>query len=59
MGASARKGTKVHFLPDKSIFTVTEYNYDTLANRLRQLAFLNKGIEITLDRRAHDRCEDG
>jgi DNA gyrase subunit B len=48
MGASARKGTKVHFLPDKSIFSVTEYNFDTLANRLRQLAFLNKGIEITL-----------
>ncbi len=48
MGASQRKGTKVHFLPDKSIFTVHEFNYDTLANRLRQLAFLNKGIEIQL-----------
>jgi DNA gyrase subunit B len=48
MGASARRGTKVHFLPDKSIFSVHEYNYDTLANRLRQLAFLNKGIEIVL-----------
>jgi DNA gyrase subunit B len=48
MGPSKRKGTKIHFLPDKSIFTVTEYNFDTLANRLRQLAFLNKGIEITL-----------
>ena len=48
MGASVRKGTKVHFLPDRSIFTVHEYNYDTLANRLRQLAFLNKGIGITL-----------
>jgi DNA gyrase subunit B len=48
MGASARRGTKVHFLPDKTIFSVTEFSYDTLANRLRQLAFLNKGIEITL-----------
>ncbi len=48
MGPSTRKGTKVHFLPDKSIFTVEEFNYDTLANRLRQLAFLNKGLEITL-----------
>ncbi|HWZ52771.1 MAG TPA: DNA topoisomerase (ATP-hydrolyzing) subunit B [Granulicella sp.] len=48
MGASTRRGTKVHFLPDKSIFSVTEFSYDTLANRLRQLAFLNKGIEITL-----------
>ena len=55
MGASTRKGTKVHFLPDPTIFSVHEYNYDTLANRLRQLAFLNKGIEITLtDERASD-----
>jgi len=48
MGPTKRRGTKVHFLPDRSIFTVAEYNFDTLANRLRQLAFLNKGIEITL-----------
>ncbi len=55
MGPSKRRGTKVHFLPDRSIFTVTEYNYDTLQNRLRQLAFLNKGIEITLtDERVAD-----
>ena len=55
MGPSTRKGTKVHFLPDKTIFSVTEYNFDTLQNRLRQLAFLNKGIEITLtDERTTD-----
>ena len=48
MGVSKRRGTKVHFLPDKSIFTVTEFNYDTLAQRLRELAFLNKGLQITL-----------
>ncbi|WP_255484392.1 DNA topoisomerase (ATP-hydrolyzing) subunit B [Granulicella sp. 5B5] len=55
LGATKRRGTQVHFLPDKTIFTVTEYNFDTLANRLRQLAFLNKGIEITLtDERALD-----
>ena len=47
-GTSRRRGTRVHFLPDKSIFTVTEYNYDTLAQRLRELAFLNKGLSITL-----------
>jgi DNA gyrase subunit B len=44
----AKTGTKVHFVPDKTIFTVTEYNYDTLAQRLRELAFLNKGLLITL-----------
>jgi len=54
-GTSKRRGTKVHFLPDKSIFTTTEYNYDTLAQRLRELAFLNKGLEITLtDERTAD-----
>jgi DNA gyrase subunit B len=51
----AKTGTKVHFLPDKSIFTQTEYNYDTLAQRLRELAFLNKGLVITLtDERTTD-----
>jgi DNA gyrase subunit B len=54
-GAAKRRGTKVHFLPDRSIFTATEYNYDTLAQRLRELAFLNKGLSITLtDERATD-----
>src|ERR1700684_3885006 len=43
-----KRGTKVHFVPDKSILTVTEYNFDTLAQRLRELAFLNKGLLITL-----------
>src|SRR5712671_4285855 len=46
--AKTKTGTKVRFLPDKSIFTVTEYNFDTLAQRLRELAFLNKGLLITL-----------
>ncbi|GAC1436779.1 MAG: hypothetical protein NVS1B11_20750 [Terriglobales bacterium] len=54
-GATKKRGTKVHFLPDKSIFTVTEYNFDTLAQRLRELAFLNKGLLITLtDERTTD-----
>src|SRR6202012_890175 len=52
---SKKRGTKVHFLPDKTIFAATEYNYDTLAQRLRELAFLNKGLEITLtDERTAD-----
>ncbi|MGC2197553.1 MAG: DNA topoisomerase (ATP-hydrolyzing) subunit B [Terriglobales bacterium] len=53
--AKIKTGTKVRFLPDKSIFTATEYNYDTLAQRLRELAFLNKGLLITLtDERTTD-----
>jgi DNA gyrase subunit B len=54
-GTSKRRGTKIHFLPDKTIFTTTEFNYDTLAQRLREMAFLNKGLEITLtDERTAD-----
>jgi DNA gyrase subunit B len=54
-GTSKRRGTKIHFLPDKTIFSTTEYNYDTLAQRLREMAFLNKGLEITLtDERTAD-----
>src|ERR1700756_733356 len=53
--AKVKTGTKVHFLPDPTIFTALEYNYDTLAQRLRELAFLNKGLIITLtDERATD-----
>jgi DNA gyrase subunit B len=54
-GTTKKRGTKIHFVPDASIFTVTEYNYDTLAQRLRELAFLNKGLLITLtDERTTD-----
>src|SRR6202047_2888991 len=54
-GTTKKRGTKIHFLPDRGIFTVTEYNYDTLAQRLRELAFLNGGLEISLtDERTTD-----
>ncbi|MCS6975208.1 MAG: DNA topoisomerase (ATP-hydrolyzing) subunit B [Cyclobacteriaceae bacterium] len=48
VGDSDKRGTTVHFLPDKTIFTVTEFNYETVATRLRELAFLNPGIKLTL-----------
>jgi DNA gyrase subunit B len=47
-GTTKKRGTRIQFLPDKEIFTTTEYNFDTLAQRLRELAFLNKGLQITL-----------
>ncbi|MDR1336175.1 MAG: DNA topoisomerase (ATP-hydrolyzing) subunit B [Tannerella sp.] len=51
-GTSDRTGTTILFKPDTAIFTVTEYKYDILANRLRELAFLNAGIRLSLtDRR--------
>ena len=47
-GESDNTGTSITFLPDNKIFTVTIYDYNTLANRLRDLAFLNAGITLTL-----------
>ncbi|HOO70563.1 MAG TPA: DNA topoisomerase (ATP-hydrolyzing) subunit B [Spirochaetota bacterium] len=47
-GNSQKTGTRVQFWPDDKIFETTEYNFDTLSKRLRELAFLNAGIKITL-----------
>ncbi len=58
IGESQKTGTEVTFIPDDTIFAVTTYDYDILASRLRELAFLNKGITLTLtDERYPD--EDG
>jgi len=48
VGNTTDRGTIVTFKPDLSIFTVGEYNYTTLSNRMRELSYLNKGINITL-----------
>jgi DNA gyrase subunit B len=58
IGKSDKHGTTVEFHPDATIFTTTEYKYETIATRLRELAYLNRGIMITLtDLREKD--EDG
>lgn len=58
IGDSDKTGTIIHFLPDATIFTVTEFKYETVATRLRELSYLNKGIRISLeDKREED--EDG
>ena len=58
LGDSSDTGTEVTFKPDLTIFEVEEYNYDTIAARMRELAFLNKGIRINLtDKRNQD--DDG
>jgi len=55
VGESTETGTEVTFKPDSSIFDSTEYNFDTLAARMRELAFLNKGITLSLtDNRVTD-----
>ena len=57
-GTADATGTTVHFKPDASIFTETEYSYETLRLRIRELAFLNKGITISLtDERPEGRSE--
>jgi DNA gyrase subunit B len=48
IGKSSATGTKVTFKPDKAIFSKTDFSYDTLSQRLRELAFLNKGLKIKL-----------
>ncbi len=48
IGTSEITGTRVHFKPDDTIFTTTVYNYQTIASRMRELSYLNKGIRIIL-----------
>ena len=58
VGDADRRGTRQQFWPDRSIFTAHEYSYDVLANRMRELAFLNAGITITLTD-LRDKNEEG
>lgn len=63
-GTTKRRGTKITFMPDAAIFETLEFNYDTIAGRLRELSFLNRGLEIVLedlrsDRRVEFRYEGG
>ena len=55
IGVTEERGTQVTFKPDHQIFDLREYSYDTLANRMRELSYLNKGITITMtDKRDKD-----
>jgi DNA gyrase subunit B len=56
-GTTKRRGTKITFLPDSEIFESLEFSYDTIAARLRELSFLNKGLEIVLEDLRSDRRE--
>ncbi|MBP7569865.1 MAG: DNA topoisomerase (ATP-hydrolyzing) subunit B [Acidobacteria bacterium] len=48
-GKTKKRGTKIRFLPDRGVFETIEFSFDTLAQRLRELAFLNPGVAITLE----------
>lgn len=58
LGDAEDSGTTITFKPDTSIFIVSEYKYDTLASRLRELAFLNAGVRLSLTDLRHKK-EDG
>jgi DNA gyrase subunit B len=59
IGETEERGTTIHFQPDPEIFTELVFNFDTLSARLRELAFLNKGLTITLrDEREEDRFHE-
>lgn len=58
IGDSDEHGTKIYFKPDSEIFEETEYDYDVLSQRLRELAFLNKGIRISLIDERSDKSDD-
>ncbi|MEA1874193.1 MAG: DNA topoisomerase (ATP-hydrolyzing) subunit B [Bacteroidota bacterium] len=58
IGETEKTGTIIHFVPDDSIFITTEFKYEILANRIRELAYLNKGVRLSIkDLRQKD--EDG
>ena len=57
-GNTSKQGTKVHFIPDAQIFTTTEFSYDILVRRLRELAYLNKGVKITIEDERSDAKEE-
>lgn len=58
IGETDETGTQIWFKPDPDIFSVLEYSFETLSNRLRELAFLNKGIKLSLED-AREQDEDG
>ncbi|MBU0666424.1 MAG: DNA topoisomerase (ATP-hydrolyzing) subunit B [Nanoarchaeota archaeon] len=58
MGNSDRRGTTVTFKPDPEIFSITEFSFETVATRLRELAFLNKGLRIIFEDEREDKKKD-
>jgi DNA gyrase subunit B len=58
VGKTKKRGTKIHFTPDPEIFNLVEFSYDILVRRIRELAFLNKGLRIILqDERSDEKNE--
>ena len=58
IGQTSKQGTKIHFMPDESIFNKVDFSYDIISRRFRELAFLNKGIKIILEDERSDKKEE-
>jgi DNA gyrase subunit B len=58
VGQTEKRGTKIHFLPDDTIFNTIEFTYDILARRLRELAFLNAGLHIQIEDERSDKKDE-
>ncbi len=58
IGETEKRGTKVHFHPDTGIMNTNEFDYDILSRRLRELAFLNKGVKITIEDERTDKKDE-
>jgi DNA gyrase subunit B len=58
IGETEKRGTRIHFVPDDQIFNVNEFSYDILSRRLRELAFLNKGVNIFIEDERFDKSEN-
>ncbi len=57
-GKTRKRGTRVHFVPDAEIFNTVHYNYNILSRRLRELAFLNRGVRIKIEDERSDRKDE-
>ncbi len=57
VGKTKKSGTTVTFLPDKTIFEITKFSYDILSERLREIAFLNKGLEVEIEDKREKKVE--
>jgi DNA gyrase subunit B len=58
IGKTKRRGTKVRFLPDSQIFKTTDFNFDIISGRLREMAFLNRGLKIILEDERTDKKKE-
>lgn len=58
IGESDSTGTSIHFLPDSEIFDTLDFSYDTLKNRFREMAFLNRAVKLILDDKRNDKYEE-